>query len=88
MNWKKKLIVQENLIERDLGDETVIMTPDGKEIHSFDKTALWIWSKIKKGILPDDIISQLLEEYSVEENTARSDFQIFVDELRTKLIIK
>jgi len=87
MEWNRTLKIEDNLVERDLGDEIVIMTADGKEIHSLEKTASWIWIKIKEGIIPDKIINLLIEEYSVDEKQARTDFIKFIDMLKDKGIL-
>jgi len=88
MEWSKKLILENSFIERDLGDEVVLMSSDGQEIHSFEDTAFWIWKKIKEGITPDKIISELIDEYDVEEESARKDFIDFILDLKKKGILK
>lgn len=87
MEWQQTLVIKSNLVERDLGDEIVIMTPEGKEIHSLEKTACWIWIKIKEGIIPEKIISLLINEYSIDEKQAKEDFSDFVESLRKKGIL-
>jgi len=88
MDWNELLIPSNDMVERDLGDELVIMTQNGEKIHSFEDSALLIWKFIKEEIIPEKIISELIKEYDVEEDLARKDLSAFIIELQQKGILK
>ena len=88
MDWSKPLEQETNFISRDLGDEVVLMTPDGQEIHSFEDTGLWVWTKITVGITPEEIINQMIKEYDVVEDRAKEDLLAFITDLKQKGILK
>jgi hypothetical protein len=88
MDLNEILLPQTELIERDLGDEIVIMSYDGKKIHSFEDTALWIWKNIKEGKSPGEIVKGLIDVYDVAEDRALKDLTAFVQELREKEILR
>ncbi len=88
MNRSEPLIPNTNFIERDLGDEIVIMSQDGQEIHSFEDTAIAIWKLIKTGSSPDNIVAEIQNEFEVEEELAKQDLSGFLVDLKHKGIIK
>lgn len=88
MDWSKSLEQGKDFISRDLGDEVVLMTPDGQEIHSFEDTGLWVWTKITEGMTPDEIIAEMINEYDVVEDQAKEDFSVFIADLKEKGILK
>lgn len=88
MNWSQSIVTDAKFIERDLGDEIVLMSQDGQEIHSFEDTALSIWKSIKSGSSPEKIVIEILNEYKVEEDIIRNDLSDFLTDLEQKGIIK
>ncbi len=88
MDWSKKIIWDDSFIERDLGDEIVLMSQDGQGIHSFEGSAIWVWAQIKKEQSADNILKEMTKEYEVDEDVARNDLEAFLNELIEKGIIK
>ena len=84
MNWSEKLVVKGDFISRNLGDEIVLMSKDGQEIHSFEDSGLLVWQHISEGKTPREILDSILEEYDVSEDQARSDLEVFFKDLRDK----
>lgn len=88
MDWTKPLTLMADLISRDLGDEIVIMSHDGQEIHSFEETGLWVWKKIEQKISPDKILDEMVSEYAVKEEQGRKDLVSFFKELNKLGLLK
>lgn len=84
MNWTENLKINKEFISRDLGDEIVLMSKDGQEIHSFEDSGLWVWQQLQEGKTPQDILGAILEEYDVPEERAKADLEDFFNDLLEK----
>jgi len=84
MIWTEKLVIKGDFISRDLGDEIVLMSKDGQEIHSFEDSGLLVWEQIRAGKTPCEILDSILDEYDVSEDQARSDLEVFFSDLLEK----
>lgn len=87
MNWSEILIPNHQLVERNLGDEIIVMDQDGHLIHSFVDSAYLIWQWIRSGITPEIMILDLMKKYEVNEEELRKDFMNFIEELKEKKIL-
>lgn len=88
MNWSEPKKINTSFIARDLGDEIVLMSEDGQEIHSFEDTGLRVWQGISENQSPDQILQAMLDEYEVDEKVLRADLELFFQELIEKGIIE
>jgi hypothetical protein len=78
----------EKLLERDIDDEIVVMSPKGDELYTFVGSARFIWSMID-GVRPiDDILARVTDEYQVEASIAQRDLETFIAELRSISLLK
>jgi hypothetical protein len=77
----------EGLLERDLNDEIVVLTPEGKVLHSFAGTARFIWERIDGRRSIGDLLSAITEEYQVEPEVAQRDLEAFVSKLQGLALI-
>jgi hypothetical protein len=77
----------EKLLERDLGDEIVVLSPEGRELHSFEGSASFIWGKIDGQRTVDEILAAITEEYQVEPADAQSDLELFIAKLKSLSLI-
>jgi hypothetical protein len=80
-------IKSEELLERDLGDEIVVMSKDGKVLHTFEGSARFIWGIIDGVRTIDAMLECVTEEYQVATPVARSDLASFLSELRKLSLI-
>jgi hypothetical protein len=78
----------ESLLERDIGDEVVVMSPEGNVLHTFEGSALFIWNMIDGARTVDGILAGIIGEYQVEASAARSDLEKFLAELQGLALIK
>jgi Coenzyme PQQ synthesis protein D (PqqD) len=76
------------LLERDLGDEIVVMSPEGKFLHTFEGSARFIWSLIDGVRTIETLVECITQEYQVSTSIARSDLESFLAELRSLSLSK
>ncbi|MDO4567886.1 MAG: PqqD family protein [Clostridia bacterium] len=71
----------------------LILVPTGESILEFNglitMNALgeFIWGLLPEADSVDDIVSRVVEEYEVDERTARADVCEFLDELRARGVL-
>lgn len=80
-------IKKDDLLERDLSDEIVVMSKEGKVLHSLEGSARFIWGTIDGVRTIDAIVECLTEEYQVAPPIARSDLESFLSELQKLSLI-
>jgi methyltransferase-like protein len=78
----------DNLLERDLDDEIIVMSPEGNVLHTFEGSARFIWGMIDGTHTIEAILDGITEEYQVGTATARSDLEKFLAELQELSLIK
>ena len=80
------MIIKKELIKRDIAGE-VFLVPVGKSMYDsnglFILTELgaFIWDLLPEAAGEDDIVTAVLNEYEVDEATARSDIREFLKKL-------
>ena len=65
-----------------LNEEGFIFDPETGNSFVTNQTGLFILKKLREGLLEEEIIKALTEEFEVDENTARRDFYDFEEQLR------
>lgn len=84
--------IRKELLKREVGGEAFLV-PLGKSVYDsnglFALTELgsFIWDLLPEAEGIDEILVRILEEYEVEEATAREDLELFLDKLRNMGII-
>ena len=78
---------KEGLLVRKFGDKYVIVAIDdmADEFHSLitlNDTGLFIWKLIEKGTDADKILENILSTYDIDEETAKTDIQNFIESAR------
>ena len=66
------------------GDNIVVPTGDTLDLNmmvTLNETGRFLWEKLEKGAEAEELVAALLEEYAVEEETARSHVAAFVEKL-------
>jgi hypothetical protein len=77
----------EGILDRSLGDDIVVLSPDGKVLHTLSGTACFIWGMIDGSRSIDEIASAITDEYQIDEETARRDIHAFLTELEKLRLI-
>ena len=74
--------------ERELGGETIFLSPEGDRIHSLDKVGTFIWKQIDGSITLGEILNLLCDEFDVSRDQAEIDLLAFAAELsENKLLV-
>lgn len=80
--------INPNLVVRTLLDETIIV-PTGNAIKDFNgiistnDVASFIWQHIEDCETPEEMVKRVLEEYEIDEETAKTDVYGFLETLKT-----
>ena len=79
--------IRKKLLKREIAGETFLV-PLGKTVYDsnglFVLTELgaYIWDRLPGAENPEQILQAILEEYDVEEKTARADLDEFLEKLK------
>lgn len=72
---------------RELGDELIIISADGKYMHTLSDTGKFIWELIDGQKTVQTILDLICKEYIVEKDQAKLDLLNFINVLITKKLI-
>lgn len=84
--------IRKELLKREVGGEAFLV-PLGKTVYDsnglFVLTELgaFIWDMLPEAETEEEILEKILQEYEVEEATARRDLEKFLDKLRDMNIL-
>ena len=86
------MIIRPNYILRQVMDYYIVLgigneayTPN--EIMSLNETGAFLWEILKNGATSEELVSNLVREYEVDEPTAVKDVDAFLTQLRRKELI-
>lgn len=82
-----KYKLNKGFITQKLDEKTVIFDGSSSILYTFNKTASYIFEKIKKGWETEKIIDQIVKSYPVKREQAEKDFMELVSDLKKKKII-
>ena len=77
--------LKDGFILRTVAGETVVLPTGG--VTNFDMmitlngTGKFLWEKLEKGTQTEELVAALLEEYDVDEATAKAHVEAFVEKL-------
>lgn len=77
----------EDLVWRKIDEEIVILTEDGRSIHTLDKVGGVIWELVDGTKSVQDIATLICDRFDVSPETAQADVLEFCRELADKSII-
>ena len=66
------------------GDTIVVPTGDTLDLNmmiTLNETGKFLWEKLEKGAETEELVAALLEEYDVDETTAKAHIAAFVEKL-------
>lgn len=69
------------------GRTVVVPTEDTLDVNTMivlNETGKLLWERLTEGATPAELVAALLAEYSVSEETARKDVQVFIDRLQKR----
>ena len=85
--------IEKEFILREIAGEHIIV-PTGETVLQFNgmitvnDLGLVLWELLQNDITEDEMVEKVLEEYEIDEQTARSDIQEFIGSLVKAGIIK
>lgn len=85
--------IEKEFILREIAGDYVIV-PTGKTALEFNglitvnELGAFIWKKMQQDIAEDNLVSAILDEYEVKEETARNDVKEFLGKLEEYNILK
>ena len=79
----KKTVICRNpsAISSELDGEAVILDMESGKYHGLDSTGTKIWALLEDKISLDDIVLQLIEEYSVERQQCTTEVEEFINRM-------
>lgn len=83
-----KLVIQKGFISQRDGEKITIFDSENSQLLSFNKSATFIFDRLKRGVDTKTIISELTSKYDVSEIQALNDTNEFVDTLLSKGLAK
>jgi hypothetical protein len=83
-----KYIQNKKVVQSAIGEEVVMLDMDSGFYFGLNSVASIIWRKLEKEISFEEIISELLEEYNIDQFTCENETRIFLNQLLEKNIIK
>ena len=78
----------DKLIFREIDGEVVIIANDGSHIHMLNETATLIWNCSNKRTSVRQIITEVCEQYNVDQDTASRDVLETIKSLSEKNLIR
>ncbi|MBO7646102.1 MAG: PqqD family protein [Prevotella sp.] len=61
---------------------------DFSKLIALNESSLLLWKRMNEGdFTVDDLVNRLLEEYDVDEPTARKDVEALIEQFRKELVI-
>lgn len=68
-------------------DEVIILVPRERRLHRLNEAAALLWLSLDAPRTADDLASTLLDEYEIDDETARSDARTFLREMEEKGLV-
>jgi len=95
MNKGRKRVLKaiKDMMIREIAGE-VILVPVGQasmSIHgmiSLSESGVLLWKQLQNECSQEDLVNTILEEYDVDEETAKEDVKVFVNKMKTLGIIE
>ncbi len=75
------LTINPDCVVREIGEGLVILVPDTSTTHSLEKLGVFVWNQLDGQRDLAAVLTAIVAEYEVSEDTARDDLLAFVDEL-------
>ena len=78
--------VEKEFVLREIAGDYIII-PTGKTVLEFNglvtvnEVGVLLWKMLQEEVTFEDLVKGVLEEYDVDEDTARADIQAFLDKL-------
>lgn len=84
--------IEKEFVLREIAGEYVII-PTGKTVLEFNglgtlnEVGVFLWKQLQSEVTEEELVTHLLEEYDVDEVTAKADVEDFLNILRSNGIL-
>lgn len=85
--------IQDGFMSREVAGQWVVV-PLGERVVEFNcimtlsESGALLWKSLEKDVQEEELVQVVLKEYSIDEETAKTDVQEFLTILREKAIIE
>lgn len=85
--------IKSGLILREVADNYIVVAV-GERVKEFNglinlnSTGAFLWKILENGAEEEDLVKALLEEYEIDEETARKDVSLFVAKIKEAKLVK
>lgn len=85
--------IKEGFIIREVAGSYIVVAV-GNAVKEFNgiinlnETGAFLWKALEKGATEEELLKAMLEEYDVDEETARSDINAFIQKLQEAKLVK
>lgn len=85
--------IKSGLILREVADNYIVVAV-GERVKEFNglinlnSTGAFLWKKLENGAEEEDLVKALLDEYEIDEQTARKDVSLFVSKIKEAKLVK
>lgn len=69
------------------GGEGILVDLNTKRYYELNRTALLVWKGLEKGLGMDDIVAEVMAEYDVQADHARSSVETLMIRLRSYKLV-
>jgi hypothetical protein len=78
---ERRLVVNESVVSAELEGEMVLLNLESGVYFGLDEVGTLVWRALEAGVSQETVVRQLVEEFDVESDRARSDVATFLSTL-------
>lgn len=84
-----KVRLRAEMVEWRIVDEQVVALDLDRSVYlGINATGATVWTRLATGATESELLAAILEQFEIDEPTARSDLRAFVDDLRQRGMIE
>jgi len=80
--------VKQGLIAQSVDGELLILNREQQQIHQLNPVASFIWNKLDGQQSNDQLVTAIIEKYEVEQDVAKHDLEILINQLSDLQLIE
>lgn len=86
--WTEKIKRSKNIPWQQIDEQALILQPSTGKAHELNHTALWFWKRFDGEKNLDSLFADFCSDYSCDSQTARTDIENMISQMRTLGIIE
>lgn len=87
MTFNNYVYRTDNCIWRVVDDKVIILSKDGKYLHSLNEVGSLIWEKADGSLTISKIVEHICSEFNIDNETAKHDVKDFIQTLSQKKLL-